>query len=157
MMRAYTEAERAALIEHLEMCLTDETFFDSVVDFNARQREANLIALAALTARPVGTIRIEMDWNTHRNVATLDMREDLVVADMAAGDELYTAPPAAALRPIELPSAFTPAVTSFGPSPASSMRLDHMGGWLNKARVIAAIREAGYEVNATGPEEKHND
>lgn len=61
---------------------------------------ANLakVALAALTARPVGIVRIEMDWNTHRNVATLDMRGDLVAADMATGDKLFTAPPAPVLR-----------------------------------------------------------
>ena len=156
-MMQLTEEQRKALAG---LCRIEIKRWKASSESNPNMRymvELMEIALAALTAKPVGTIRIEMDWNTHRNVATLDMREDLVVADMAAGDELYTAPPAAALRPIELPSAFTPAVTSFGPSPASSMRLDHMGGWLNKARVIAAIREAGYEVNATGPDEKQND
>jgi hypothetical protein len=54
------------------------------------------IALAALTQKPVGTIHIEMDWNKHRNVATLDMREDLVAADMRTGDKLYTTPTVAA-------------------------------------------------------------
>lgn len=80
MMRAYTEAERAALIEHLEMCLTDETFFDSVVDFNARQREANLIALAALTAEP----EIEVEDG------------DVLSAIFPVGTSFYTTPPIAA-------------------------------------------------------------
>lgn len=64
------------------------------------------IAMSALTARPVGTIRIEMDWNTHRNVATLDMRPDLVLADMKDGDELFTRPAInlAELVPDEMPN-----------------------------------------------------
>ena len=67
---------------------------------------------------------------------------------------LYTTPPVPALVPIELPSAFTPSVIALGPSPVSGMRLDHTGGWLNKARVIAAIRAAGYEVATVPAEEK---
>ncbi|WP_336702519.1 hypothetical protein [Pantoea dispersa] len=41
---------------------------------------------------PVGTVSIAMDWNTHRNVATVNMRPDLVVAEMKNGDELFTRP-----------------------------------------------------------------
>lgn len=41
-----------------------------------------------------------MDWNTHRNVATVNMRHDLVVSEMKDGDELFTRPaPAADLVP----------------------------------------------------------
>lgn len=42
--------------------------------------------------KPVGTVSISMDWNTHRNIATVNMRPDLVVAEMKDGDELFTRP-----------------------------------------------------------------
>ncbi|WP_397321979.1 hypothetical protein [Pantoea agglomerans] len=52
--------------------------------------------------KPVGTVSIAMDWNTHRNVATVNMRHDLVVSEMKDGDELFTRPaPAADLVPGE--------------------------------------------------------
>lgn len=51
------------------------------------------IALAALTAEPVGVARLDMDWTTHRNVCTVDMRPDLVLSELNTGMDLYTAPP----------------------------------------------------------------
>lgn len=42
--------------------------------------------------KPIGTVSIAMDWNTHRNIATVNMRPDLVVAEMKDGDELFTRP-----------------------------------------------------------------
>lgn len=42
--------------------------------------------------KAVGTVSIAMDWNTHRNIATVNMRPDLVVAEMKDGDELFTRP-----------------------------------------------------------------
>ncbi|RVU74690.1 hypothetical protein [Pantoea dispersa] len=91
---AMTEAQLQELIELCEAVLAGHVQYGG----DSNEEDIYKIALAALTAKPVGTIRIEMDWNTHRNVATLDMREDLVAADMATGDKLYTAPPAPALR-----------------------------------------------------------
>lgn len=84
-MMQLTEEQRKSLIEHAK-------YLQSVRGGTAQTRSLIEIALAALTARPVGTIRIEMDWNTHRNVATIDMRPDLVLADMKDGDELFTRP-----------------------------------------------------------------
>ncbi len=103
-MRAYTEAERAALLA-------------------------------------------EIKYNRENCFCSDKTLELFSVAESA-----LTTPPVAALVPIELPSAFTPSVIALGPSPVSGMRLDHTGGWLNKARVIAAIRTAGYEV-ANAPAE----
>lgn len=51
------------------------------------------ITLAALTAEPVGVARLDMDWTTHRNVCTVDMRPDLVLSELNTGMDLYTAPP----------------------------------------------------------------
>ncbi|MCS3605283.1 hypothetical protein [Erwinia rhapontici] len=51
--------------------------------------------LAVLDAKPVGTVSIAMDWSTHRNIATVNMRPDLVLSEMRDGDNLYTTPPAA--------------------------------------------------------------
>lgn len=90
-MPMLTDSEREGLIE---VARNELKYWDD----GGHYKELVKIALAALTAKPVGTIRIEMDWNSHRNVATLDMRADLVVADMANGDSLYTAPPVPALN-----------------------------------------------------------
>ena len=58
-----------------------------------RRAEAAEAKLAELEKQePVGTVSIAMDWNTHRNVATVNMRPDLVVAEMKNGDELFTRP-----------------------------------------------------------------
>lgn len=51
--------------------------------------------LAVLDAKPVGTVSIAMDWSTHRNIATVNMRPDLVLSEMRDGDNLYATPPAA--------------------------------------------------------------
>lgn len=99
---AMTEAQRAELVQfnraiiaqHEAYAVSEAGWPDDVRLLVSSAR----IAISALTAKPVGTIRIEMDWITHRNVATLDMREDLVAADMATGDKLFTAPPAPVLR-----------------------------------------------------------
>lgn len=59
------------------------------------QREITLVMvkLAELEKqRAVGTVSIAMDWNTHCNIATVNMRPDLVVAEMRDGDELFTRP-----------------------------------------------------------------
>lgn len=56
--------------------------------------EAKLAELAK--QKPVGTVSIAMDWSTHRNVATVNMRHDLVVSEMKDGDELFTRPAPAA-------------------------------------------------------------
>lgn len=67
------------------------------------ERDALQLKLAELgKQKPVGTVSIAMDWNTHRNVATVNMRHDLVVSEMKDGDELFTRPaPAADLMPGE--------------------------------------------------------
>ncbi len=52
--------------------------------------EAKLAELAK--QKPVGTVSIAMEWSTHRNVATVNMRHDLVVSEMKDGDELFTRP-----------------------------------------------------------------
>ncbi|WP_312158067.1 hypothetical protein [Pantoea piersonii] len=62
-----------------------------------KQVERNYALLEAKLAelerqKPVGTVSIAMDWNTHRNIATVNMRPDLVVAEMKDGDELFTRP-----------------------------------------------------------------
>lgn len=58
-----------------------------------RERRSALRELAELNKqKPVGTVSISMDWNTHRNIATVNMRPDLVVAEMKDGDELFTRP-----------------------------------------------------------------
>jgi hypothetical protein len=58
-----------------------------------RERRVALSKLAGLVKqKPVGTVSIAMDWNTHRNVATVNMRPDLVVSEMKDGDELFTRP-----------------------------------------------------------------
>lgn len=101
---AMTEEQRQELIRHNRAkvnAITPQFLKEStpgVKKHLQREIDSAKIVIAALTAKPVGAIRIEMDWNTHRNVATLDMREDLVAADMATGDKLFTAPPAPALR-----------------------------------------------------------
>lgn len=61
------------------------------------QAEAERDSLQAKLAelenqKAVGTVSIAMDWNTHRNIATVNMRPDLVVAEMKDGDELFTRP-----------------------------------------------------------------
>lgn len=53
-----------------------------------RELEAQLAELAK--QKPVGTVSIAMDWNTHRYVAIVNMRHDLVVSEMKDGDELFT-------------------------------------------------------------------
>lgn len=53
--------------------------------------------LAVLDAKPVGTVSIAMDWSTHRNIATVNMRPDLVLSEMRDGDSLYATPPAASV------------------------------------------------------------
>lgn len=53
---------------------------------------------------------------------------------------------ATAPQPVKLPVAFTPFISVVSPSPISAMRQDHMGNWLNKARVIALLREHGVQV-----------
>lgn len=95
-MQAYTEEQRKALIEFLNAEIARIERKKELWEGDQFRLASHRITLAALTAKPVGTVRIEMDWNTHRNIATLDMREDLVVADMATGDKLYTVSPASA-------------------------------------------------------------
>lgn len=55
--------------------------------------------LAVLDAKPVGTVSIEPDWNSipRRNIATVNMRPDLVMSEMRDGDNLYTIRPAASV------------------------------------------------------------
>lgn len=60
------------------------------VEKRAEAAEAKLAELDK--QKPVGTVSISMDWNTHRNIATVNMRPDLVVAEMKNGDELFTRP-----------------------------------------------------------------
>ena len=99
-------------------------------------------ALASLTTKPVGTVSIAMDWNTHRNIATINMRPDLVLAEMKDGDAIYTTPPAQLLRPLELPQSFYGVVQDG----KSVMLAADDGQWLNKTAVIEALRQQGYEV-----------
>ena len=53
--------------------------------------------LAVLDAKPVGTVSIMQDLYAipRRNIATVNMRPDLVLSEMRDGDNLYTVPPAA--------------------------------------------------------------
>lgn len=105
---AMTEEQRQELIQHATEEIRLKTEHIARLEkhmpgqFNTSRYQMEVltakVALAALTAKPVGTIRIETDWNIHRNVATLYMGKDLVAADMATGDKLFTAPPAPVLR-----------------------------------------------------------
>ncbi|MBC3945793.1 hypothetical protein H8S21_10690 [Erwinia persicina] len=55
------------------------------------------MALSVLDAKPVGTVSIVQDLYSipRRNIATVNMRPDLVLSEMRDGDNLYTTPPAA--------------------------------------------------------------
>ncbi|EKY3920267.1 hypothetical protein RCI35_004192 [Enterobacter hormaechei] len=66
---------------------------------SAIELEAFKIALASLEAEPVGVARLDMDWATHKNVCTVDMRPDLVLSELNTGMRLYTAQPA----PVSVP------------------------------------------------------
>jgi len=70
-----------------------DQFLDSIKHGDIGKMD--LALLAVLDARPVGTVSIAMDWSTHRNIATVNMRPDLVLSEMRDGDNLYTTPPAA--------------------------------------------------------------
>lgn len=73
---------------------------EQIVEFGEHVPEAALMAralLAVLDAKPVGTVSIAMDWSTHRNIATVNMRPDLVLSEMRDGDNLYATPPAASV------------------------------------------------------------
>lgn len=87
-------------IEFLEMTEDDPQLLVWLLELrrhrenNWQQRaEAAMARLAELEKqKPVGTVSIAMDWNTHRNIATVNMRPDLVLAEMKNGDELFTRP-----------------------------------------------------------------
>lgn len=62
------------------------------IDWQQRSEAAEAKLAELNKQKPVGTVSISMDWNTHRNIATVNMRPDLVVAEMKDGDELFTRP-----------------------------------------------------------------
>lgn len=71
---------------------------------NAISRERIIMAralLAVLDAKPVGTVSIVPDLYSipRRNIATVNMRHDLVLSEMRDGDNLYTTTPPAASVP----------------------------------------------------------
>lgn len=55
--------------------------------------------LEVLDAKPIGTVSISPDMYSipRRNIATVNMRPDLVMSEMRDGDNLYTKPPAASV------------------------------------------------------------
>lgn len=79
------EAERSAL---------QDGFAEAIRHKDRLADELNELA----KQKPVGTVSIAMDWSTHLNVATVNMRHDLVVSEMKDGDELFTRPAPAADR-----------------------------------------------------------
>lgn len=132
-MPMLTDSER-------EMLIRVSHILEDYPDNDPRIVQLMQVARAALMAPVVADV---VAWNhpSEERTCTVNLRE----FHLQPGP-LYTAPPVPALKLIELPSAFTPCISVVGPSPISAMRLDHMGGWLNKVRVISAIRTAGYEV-----------
>ena len=90
-----------AEISEIEKSLT--TWGEAWIPYLQSKLKRQHVALAALTTKYVGTVSIAMDWSTHRNIATINMRPDLVLAEMKDGDAIYTTPPAQLLRPVELP------------------------------------------------------
>lgn len=80
------------LVEYVKGCIEHAERFPGV-EIADKEKEIFEIALAALTAEPVGVARLDMDWTTHRNICTVDMRPDLVLSELNTGMDLYTAPP----------------------------------------------------------------
>lgn len=72
----------------------------NVVKGQVNFREVKMMAralLSVLDAKPVGTVSIVQDLYAipRRNIATVNIRPDLVLSEMRDGDNLYTTPPAA--------------------------------------------------------------
>lgn len=89
------EIEQALKGNLHKLYLDDETDnSDSLAQAETDTTAQQFESLAFNSVVPVGTVKIERDWNTNRNIATVVMREDLVLSEMRDGDVLYTAPPA---------------------------------------------------------------
>ncbi|QGY29805.1 hypothetical protein [Pantoea cypripedii] len=121
-MKPLTVSERQALIKHLNMCLNGDTFFDSMIEFNKRQREINKIALEILKAD--NTANGEL---LHRSETTGD---------------IYLVASVPVMKPVKLPGRFQPVLN--GGKTAMFFATD--GHWLNLTEVKEAIKEAGGEV-----------
>lgn len=80
------EVEKAGAEERCRMMFNAKSYWAD------RARIAEAILAELRKQKPVGTVSVSMDWNTHRNIATVNMRPDLVVAEMKDGDELFTRP-----------------------------------------------------------------
>ncbi|WP_010245242.1 hypothetical protein [Pantoea agglomerans] len=83
-----TKEQKQALIEEIVI----QALRDDVRQWQQRAEAAEAKQAELAKQKPVGTVSIAMDWNTHRNVATVNMRHDLVVSEMKDGDELFTRP-----------------------------------------------------------------
>ena len=146
-MPVMTEEKRQALIADCKAEIAEaqkalKAWGDQWIPHLQSKIERQQIALACLEAEP--EYNAAKGFELHFGIsATLcdELQEDGYACWVS-----YSAPPVPVMQAVELPSAFTPTITALGPSPISGMRLDHTGGWLNKARVIAAIRAAGGEV-----------
>lgn len=68
------------------------------------------MALSVLVAKPVGTVSIVQDLYSipRRNIATVNMRPDLVLSEMRDDDNLYTTPPAASVNYPAIPEGWIP-------------------------------------------------
>ncbi|KOA70481.1 hypothetical protein [Pantoea sp. CFSAN033090] len=87
-----TKEQKQALIDEIVI----QALRDDVRHWQQRAEAAEAKLAELEKQKPVGTVSIAMDWNTYRNVATVNMRHDLVVSEMKDGDELFTRPAPAA-------------------------------------------------------------
>ncbi|MDJ0087662.1 hypothetical protein [Pantoea allii] len=114
--------------------------FENVRDELVMDLKSAEISLAALTAEPVGEV---VDVGGSRMVEW-----DRCISE---GAKVYTTPPAQLLRPVELPHAYSPALSSVMKNATDGravMRCDKSGKWINKTAVIEALRQHGIEVKS---------
>lgn len=87
------EREMYLMMDKAEAAEAKRATAERAIDNLDAERSAMRAKLTELEKQePVGTVSISMDWNTHRNIATVNMRPDLVVAEMKNGYELFTRP-----------------------------------------------------------------
>ena len=83
-------------------------------------------------------------WDGYHRIAAAVHRNMPVYA-------IFTTPPAQLLRPVELPHAYSPALSSVlknSTDGVAVMRCDKNGKWINKTAVIETLRQQGYEVKS---------
>ncbi len=131
-MPLLTEKQRKELMEELEEVIKAETH--SVYGITAR------IALAVLTAEPDVYVSQKTYSGPHleTRVYRVEAKKDLTL-----GYSLYTLPPVAMIKTIELPPASNPELSQGG---WPWMVPTESGKWINKEQVIEAIHSVGLEV-----------